>query len=158
MYKQHRDETRTCCESHMENRLGKNGKYYISSFNDIHNHPLASPSKAHMLRSQRKISLVQAVIADDCDKSGIPPKSTYDSLSRQVGGRENVGFLSVDYKNYLRTKRMKTMGMFDAGGLIGYFKRKQLEDPTFFYSMQLDTKDFITNIFWVDSNLKIHRF
>ena len=101
------------------------------------------------------MSLVQAVIADDCDKSGIPPKSTYDLLSRQVWGQENVGFLSVDYKNYLRTKRMRTMGMFDAGGLIGYFKRKQLEDPTFFYSMQLDAEDFITNIFWADSRMLI---
>ena len=81
--------------------LGMNGKYRISDFNDNHNHPLASPDKAHMLRSQRKIAIAQAVVAEDCDKSGIRPKSTYDLMSKQAGGRENVGFLPVDYKNYL---------------------------------------------------------
>ena len=50
---------------------------------------------------------------------------------------------------------MKTMGMFDAGGLIGYFKRNQLENLTFFYSMQLDAEDFVTNIFWADNRILI---
>jgi len=153
--KYRRDETRTGCTSYMRVILGMNGKYRISDFNDNHNHPLASPDKAHMLRSQRKIAIAQAAVAEDCDKSGIRPKSTYDLMSKQAGGRENVGFLPVDYKNYLRTKRMKNMESFDAAGLLGYFRKKQVEDPTFFYSMQLDANDFITSIFWADGRMLI---
>lgn len=82
--KYRRDETRTGCTSYMRVILGMNGKYRISDFNDNHSHPLASPDKAHMLRSQRKTAIAQAAVAEDCDKSGIRPKSTYDLMSKQA--------------------------------------------------------------------------
>ena len=47
------------------------------------------------------------------------------------------------------------MESFDARGLLGYFRKKQVEDPTFFYSMQLDANDFITSIFWADGRMLI---
>jgi zinc finger SWIM domain-containing protein 3 len=35
--------------------------------------------------------------------------------------------------------------------LLKYLKNKQIEDPTFFYAIQIDeTTDQITNFFWVD--------
>lgn len=37
--------------------------------------------------------------------------------------------------------------MIDTRGLLRCFKSKQVEDPNFFYSMQLDIEDSIANIF-----------
>lgn len=48
------------------------------------------------------------------------------------------------------------MRMFDAGILIRYFKGKQFEDPTFFYTLQLMAEDFITNVFWANSRILIN--
>ncbi|XP_058085585.1 protein FAR1-RELATED SEQUENCE 5-like [Magnolia sinica] len=151
--KQHRDETRTGCKAYMTIRLGVNGKYQITNFNSDHNHILASPEESDLLRSQRKLSVAQVMVADDCDRSGIKPKATFDLMSRQAGSRQYVGHNMVDLKNYLRTKRMNAMKQFDAEGLLQFFKTKQVEDPKFFYSIQIDSEDRITNIFWADGRM-----
>ncbi|XP_058076319.1 protein FAR1-RELATED SEQUENCE 5-like [Magnolia sinica] len=88
-----------------------------------------------------------------CSKEGIKPKATYDFMTKQAGGRQNVGYNLVDYKNYLRTKRVKAMKKFDNEGLLIFFKRKQAEDPMFFYCIQFDVQDCITNIFWADGRM-----
>ncbi|ESQ47733.1 hypothetical protein EUTSA_v10022007mg, partial [Eutrema salsugineum] len=38
----------------------------------------------------------------------------------------------------------------DAGAVLEYFQRKKEDNSSFFYSMQLDEDDMITNIFWAD--------
>ncbi|XP_058082341.1 protein FAR1-RELATED SEQUENCE 5-like [Magnolia sinica] len=88
-----------------------------------------------------------------CSKEGIKPKAKYDFMTKQAGGRQNVGYNLVDYKNYLRTKRVKAMKKFDDEGLLIFFKRKQAEDPMFFYCIQFDVQDCITNIFWTDGRM-----
>ena len=40
--------------------------------------------------------------------SRIKPKAAHELMSRQVGGRANLGFTELDQKNYLRTRRKKT--------------------------------------------------
>ncbi|XP_058095713.1 protein FAR1-RELATED SEQUENCE 5-like [Magnolia sinica] len=132
--KHHRDETRTGCKAYMTIRLGENGKYHISDFKLDHNHILASPEESHLLRSQRKSTVAQAV-------------------NKQAGGRQNVERNTVDCKNSLRTKRLKAIENFDVKGLLEIFKRKQIEDPKFFYSIQYDAEDRITNIFWADGKM-----
>ncbi|XP_058111744.1 protein FAR1-RELATED SEQUENCE 5-like [Magnolia sinica] len=49
----------------------------------------------------------------DETRTGIKLKATYDFMTKQVGGRQNVGYNLVDYKNYLRMKRVKAMKKFD---------------------------------------------
>ncbi|XP_058078587.1 protein FAR1-RELATED SEQUENCE 5-like [Magnolia sinica] len=65
------------------------------------------------------------------NNSGITPSATMAFMSKQAGGRENLGYQPVDYKNYLRKKRMKAMERGDAGAV--------------------DEDDQITNIFWADA-------
>lgn len=78
-----------------------------------------------------------------------------DLLTRQAGGRENVGFIRDDYKNYLRTKRTIQMKFGDTGGVLEYLQKNQAEDPNFTYAIQVDVEDLITNIFWADARMKV---
>lgn len=48
------------------------------------------------------------------------------------------------------TKRKRSLVQGEAGNLLDYFERKKVEDPSFFYSMQLYVDDLIINIFWDD--------
>lgn len=82
--------------------------------------------------------------------SGITPKASMELMSRKAGGRENLGFLRVDCNNYLKKKRDQEMKVGDTGGVLEYLQRKQIEDPKFFYAIQVDADDLITNIFWAD--------
>ena len=153
--KQHRPETRFGCKAKLSVSSRSNGKYSIYKFISEHSHDLVSPSKSHFLRSHRSLNDIQRFQIDMAQSSGITPKASMDLLARQAGGRENVGFIRDDYKNYLRTKRTIQMKFGDTGGVLEYLQKKQAEDPNFTYAIQVDVEDLITNIFWADARMKV---
>ena len=69
----------------------------------------------------------------------------------QVGGHENLGFFYHDYKNHVHHERKKALKKGDARVVMKYFHNMQLEDPSYFYSIQVDDDGLILNIFWADA-------
>ena len=111
-------------------QLQKDGMLEVVSFHEQHNHELAPSPMKHMLRSNRKITLAQQAFADDVEKSGVSIKQTIDLLSMQVGGYENRGFLNVDYKNHVNSKRREALKKGDGRAVMDHFRKVQLEDPS----------------------------
>jgi zinc finger SWIM domain-containing protein 3 len=68
----------------------------------------------------------------------------------QTRGRENLDFLDVDYKNCLQYKMM-ALKKGDGRAMMEYFHKMQLEDSSYFYSIQLDDDELIMNIFWTNT-------
>ncbi|XP_050259986.1 protein FAR1-RELATED SEQUENCE 5-like [Quercus robur] len=132
-------------------QLQKDGMLEVVSFHEQLNHEFAPSPMKHMLRSKRKIAPAQKAIANDAEKSGISIKQTIDLLSMQVGGHENLGFLDYDYKNHVHRERRKALKKGDARAMMEYFHNMQLEDPSYFYSVQVDDDGLILNIFWADA-------
>ncbi|WOK92864.1 protein FAR1-RELATED SEQUENCE 5-like [Canna indica] len=131
-----RPETRTGCLAHMTIKLNKtNGKYLICSFEAEHNHPLHVPPCAHMMRSHRKMLDTQA--------TEVLPV-TDSTLCKQ------------DHRNHLSTKRQRDMKYGEAGSLLKYFQTQSMENPSFYYSVQLDADEKITNVFWADPRMIIN--
>ncbi|KAG8367782.1 hypothetical protein BUALT_Bualt16G0108500 [Buddleja alternifolia] len=152
--KSHRPETRNGCLAMMRINGRNTGKYKVVSFVASHNgHDLVSPTKTHFLRSHRRVTAALALQADDLDSSGIAPRAGFALMAKQVGGREKVGFIFEDYKNYLRSKRTVEMKIGDTGGVLEYLQQRQLDDPNFFYAIQVDEDDLITNILWADAQM-----
>ncbi|XP_028083297.1 protein FAR1-RELATED SEQUENCE 5-like [Camellia sinensis] len=106
-----------------------------------------------MLPSQKKISESQATEIDLAEKSGIRLNAAFELMGNEVGGRESLGFTKLDQKNYLRTKWQNSLAYGEAGNILQYFRDKSLENPSFFYSVQLDNEEQITNIFWADAQM-----
>jgi zinc finger SWIM domain-containing protein 3 len=149
-----RAETRAGCDAKMIIKLDKrNSKYRVVQFEETHNHAFVIQECAHMLPSQRKISPSQAAEIDLVEESGIPLKLAYELMGREVGGRESLGFIKQDQKNYLRSKRQKKLAYGEAGSLLKYFQNQALENPSFFYALQLDSDEQITNVFWADARM-----
>jgi zinc finger SWIM domain-containing protein 3 len=151
--KKPRKETRTGCLAGLTIALQASGKYRAIDFESNHNHELASKSCVHMLPSQRIITDVQAIEIELADNSGIQPKLAHELMSRQVGGRENLGFTKQDQKNYLRSKRKIDLKQGEAGSLLNFFLSQVSENPSFFFRVQMDVEDQITNIFWADAKM-----
>ncbi|XP_040364377.1 protein FAR1-RELATED SEQUENCE 5-like [Rosa chinensis] len=128
-----------------KNYGGKHG------FNTSHNHALISTPMKHLLKVNRSISEAQKAHADDAEHSGFSIKAAVQLMSREVGGPENLGFSQKDYMNYIHRKRMSKMEKGDAGAILQYFQKMQSENSSYFYSIQLDEDDMITNIFWADA-------
>ncbi|XP_070660633.1 protein FAR1-RELATED SEQUENCE 5-like [Malus domestica] len=154
--KRPRAETRTGCGAHMGVRLDRHtGKFYVYTFVEQHNHPLVKKEYAHMLPSQRKMIASQATEVDLAEESGIPLRLAYELISKQAGGRESLGFIKQDQKNYLRTVRQKKMAYGEVGVLLQYFSKQILENPSFFYELHLNKEEQITNMFWADAKMII---
>lgn len=104
-----RAETRTNCKA----RIGfKNmgGVWTVRDFEAEHNHIMHTPETTHMLSSQRKLSDIQCQQIDLADDSGLQQRNSFDLMSKEVGGRNNLGFIRLDQKNYLRKKKGKKFG------------------------------------------------
>ncbi|XP_058217333.1 uncharacterized protein LOC131328404 [Rhododendron vialii] len=86
-------------------------------------HRICTPSKTHLHKSHRKLSVAQAAELDMANDCGIAPKATIEFMARQAGGRENLGFILQDYKNYLRSKRIVQMKIGDTGGVLEYLQK-----------------------------------
>ncbi|XP_028126036.1 protein FAR1-RELATED SEQUENCE 5-like [Camellia sinensis] len=151
-----RPETRTGCGALMSIKLIRQiGKYRVINFVETHNHPLVVRACAYMLPSQRKISTSQYIEIDLADDCGIPLRSSYELMGRETGGRECVGFLKNDQENYLRTKKQRILEFGEAGSILKYFQDQTAQNPSFFYSVQLDIEEQINSIFWTYARMII---
>ena len=54
-------------------------------------------------------------------------------------------------KNHVNSNRREALKRGDSRVVMDCFKKMQLEDPSYFYSIQLDDDNQILNIFWADS-------
>ncbi|XVF54294.1 hypothetical protein PTKIN_Ptkin05aG0169500 [Pterospermum kingtungense] len=61
---------------------------------------------------------------------------------------------NVDYSWYLGYQNPCGLNPEDVQGLVNYLKQLQLEDPSFFYTLQVDAKSSPTNFFWRDGRSK----
>jgi zinc finger SWIM domain-containing protein 3 len=147
-------ETRTNCEGRLRLK-NVDGKFVVYDFVEEHNHSLETPETSHMLSSQRKISDIQRRQIELADKAGVQQRKSFNLMSKEIGGRTNLGFTRLDQKNYLRGKRERSLLQGDAGYLLQYFQRKSVENPSFYHAYQLDIEDQITNIFWADARMII---
>jgi hypothetical protein len=147
-------DTRTGCCARIQFDV-KNDIWSVSHFNDTHNHEFASPDEKCNLRSGRKVLSTHGSIISTMVSSGIKATKSYSYLSREVGGVNNVGFTERDFHNYLRTIRKEMIEAGDKQSVINHFKNKQIEDPMFFYSVQVDQDNRMTNFFWRDGRSKI---
>ena len=87
--------------------------------------------------------------------AGIKATKSYSFLAKEVGGANNLGFLRRDCQNFLRTIRKEIIEAGDGQSIINHFKKRQSEDPMFFYPMQVDQDNRMTNFFWRDGRSKL---
>lgn len=154
--KKHRKETRTGCLAHIIITRQPDGKYRVTHFEAQHNHDNINPNNAHLLTLQNELTAAQAAGADPKSTLGLKPKSAaLEMMNRKLGARESLDQISLDYDNHLHSERDREMNEGDAGRLLGYFQRQHFENPTFFYSIQLDVDDKVSNIFWADDNMVV---
>jgi zinc finger SWIM domain-containing protein 3 len=93
--KEPRAETRTGCTARMCISLDRKiGKYKVVDFIPWHNHTLQPQEFVHMIRSHRRIYESQAIQIVLADESGLKPKDFHEYVSRQVGGKEMIGYTS----------------------------------------------------------------
>ena len=121
-----------------------NIKYVVDVFNEYHNHALVFPKCAHVLPSQRKIFVTQAIEVELAEQSGIPLIAAYELMGRKTGGRAFLEFTKID---------QKSLAYGETGSVLQYFQKKTIRESilVFIYAIELDNEEQITNVFWSDA-------
>ncbi|GAV72490.1 FAR1 domain-containing protein/MULE domain-containing protein [Cephalotus follicularis] len=153
--KKHRKETRTGCLAHMIITRQPDGKYRVTHFEAKHNHDNLIPINALILPLRKELSDVQATEADVPDNSETRSNSALEDMDRRWGVQESLDSLAIDYDNYLQSERIRDLKKGEAGHLLHYFQRQHFENPSFFYALQLDIDDKVSNIFWADDDMVV---
>ncbi|WOL03257.1 protein FAR1-RELATED SEQUENCE 5-like [Canna indica] len=143
---------RTKCLARIEFKVNRSDIWVINKFIEEHNHLLASPNKIHMLRSHRKKLPIERAIFTEADYYyGVKPSEMHGSHSEELCGMEDDELHMKNQTSCLSTTRLRDLEKGDAQFLLDFLKNKQSEDPSFFYAVQIDEKERLTNFFWADA-------
>lgn len=129
--KRKRGTTREGCMAMIEVIRKDHCKWLVTKLETEHTHMVALPNK----------------VRPRVDRSMISPNSTL--ILSEPSGFNNL-------KNFNRGIRVNPFGEGgEAQGLLEYLKRMQAENPAFFYAIQVDNNNCLTNVFWADSKSRM---
>ncbi|GKU91454.1 hypothetical protein SLEP1_g5326 [Rubroshorea leprosula] len=128
-------------------------KWIVTKFIEDHNHSMTTPSKVRYLHPRRHFAGATKNSPETLDVSVDGNNGSYDpNHVRSASPVEpSCSVKNFGPTNHVRAlSRKRTLGR-DAQNLLSYFKKMQAENPGFFYAIQLDDDNRMTNVFWADA-------
>ena len=126
------------------------GLWFLKDFIDEHNHPLAPPDLACLLRSHRGISDEKKEDIADMEIAGIRKHNIMDILCMQYDGYDQVGCTERDIYNYCHFNKQETIAEGDSETVIKHMTARQELDPDFFFKYLVDDFGHLHGLFWAD--------
>ncbi|XP_020592540.1 protein FAR1-RELATED SEQUENCE 5-like [Phalaenopsis equestris] len=143
-------DTRTGCKAMVRFHVDFEGNWKVAKFIENHNHPLADRGDKHLLRSNRRISGINADVLRSMTGSGIRATHAYNFIATEVGGVENLECTKRDAFNFIQRERRERIEQGDVNALIQLFMERQSGDSMFAWDFQTDESGRLTSIFWSD--------
>ncbi|XP_047311619.1 protein FAR1-RELATED SEQUENCE 3-like [Impatiens glandulifera] len=148
--------------------------WVVTKFVADHNHSTVSPSKVKFLRPWKHFAGAEKNVSETLDSTADVLAYTHgnntflDSIhgcSRSASLEPKIQITPANASDPKHITRMpanfiepvfrkKTLGR-DAQNILNYFKKMQAENPGFYYAIQLDDDNRMTNIFWADARSRI---
>lgn len=131
------------------------GKYVAVTHDMVHNHEMVPRDKMHLIPSHRGVSDAEVDTVSKMKESGIGVAKAYRLLSKEAGGDQNMNFTERDLYNALaRHKANQSAGGCDAKDLLDILINRQVENPQFYYSMEVDHTCRLKSLFYRDDRMK----
>lgn len=106
-----RGKVRTNCKARICFVKQQPGFYWSGAFQESHNHALATPSKVHLLRSHREVSIAKKALTLQFLEANIPTCQQMQLLEIEYGGPQNVGCTERDIRNFENTLKEEQKGI-----------------------------------------------
>ncbi|XP_061993616.1 protein FAR1-RELATED SEQUENCE 5-like [Rosa rugosa] len=145
-----RGVVREDCKARMIVVRDKSGGFVVNIFDEAHTHPMTSPKRLHLLKSNRRLTKAQRSLWEQLSMVNIPTHQQFDILGVQAGGFQYIGCTQQDLYNLKRDKRKETKG-HDGEMLHDYFLLEQEKNSGFFVTIKADVENRITHCFWDDA-------
>ena len=147
-------DLRTGCGAYIQFDVDGNGVWTVTKHEKAHNHKLSTKDKSHLLRSHRRVGNNQLSYLRDLKKSGVALADGIRFLKHQSGGSPLVGFTNRDAYNSLASDSLKSLDGTDSNSLIEIFRRRQCNEPDFFFDFEVDDDARLTSFFWRDGQMR----
>ncbi|KAK9196961.1 hypothetical protein WN943_005094 [Citrus x changshan-huyou] len=141
--KYQRKETRTGCDAMVEFTV-ENGKWMISGFTPEHNHDLEGKSKP-VVGSSTKVS----------EDHSISTTMNKAATVKEAQPLNSVGFQGINCPGIPCDEKTSCPKLLDGQSLIKYFRRLEMEAPSFSYTVQVNAENCLTGFFWTDGRSRI---
>jgi zinc finger SWIM domain-containing protein 3 len=142
-------ESRCGCPAYIYVKRTLEGKYVIAALYEEHNHAFVTPSKRHLLRSNRSVNEKAKTTLFNCHKASIGTSQAFRLLQIGAGGFEYVGCTKKDLQNYYSDFRHKIKDA-DAQMFIENLHTLNKLDHNFFF--EYEVKDGrLFRVFWADT-------
>lgn len=142
----------TDCQVKMVVTLKEN-KWVVTSFEMQDNHHLSPPGEAKYLRSHKHMTEEEKLLIRTLHSVKLPSRKIMAVLAGMRGGISAMPYTKKDVSNY-RTSIRKESNQNDMMMVIDYFRKRQMQDPRFYYAFKVDEEDKVQNIFWSDGNCR----
>ncbi|KAG8391060.1 hypothetical protein BUALT_Bualt01G0148600 [Buddleja alternifolia] len=142
--------------------------WVVTKFVEDHNHSTSSASKVHYLRPRRHFAgdaksvpenaenQNDIMVSIDGDHVFYDPNTSTEknpiirSISSIETSRVTMNTVSVLPMHFTQPSSRKRILGKDAHNLLTYFGKMQAENPGFYYAIQLDDDNRLSNVFWAD--------
>ncbi|XP_040991637.1 protein FAR1-RELATED SEQUENCE 3-like isoform X1 [Juglans microcarpa x Juglans regia] len=148
------------CNAMLRIERRDSNSWVATKFVEDHKHSMLSPSKVHPSRPHRHFAGTTKNVFDTLDATSDvyisadgnnAPYEPHRVVRSASPGEPNHPARAFGPVNYIRpSTRRRTLGR-DAQNLLNYFKKMQAESPGFYYAIQLDDDNRMTNAFWADA-------
>ncbi|MCH79858.1 protein FAR1-RELATED SEQUENCE 3-like, partial [Trifolium medium] len=157
------------CNAMIKIELKGHNKWVVTKFVKEHSHSLMSSSETQNLHPRKHFSSVGRTMPETYQGIGLVPSGVmYVSMDgNHISNQNTSAVLNIHAStaadpsrpvknatlvNYTARppSQNRTLGK-DAHILLEYFKKMQGENPGFFYAIQLDEDNHMSNVFWADA-------
>ncbi|XP_051117885.1 protein FAR1-RELATED SEQUENCE 5-like [Andrographis paniculata] len=150
--KRPRKETRVGCMAQLVISRQADGRYRVTHFEEHHNHELVPACKVRMLRSQKR-PLTDHNMESSTSGSNMPPRSLTELVLTKI--QDDFLYDPIDHEMRLTSKRVCSIRQDEAEFIHQYLQGKKLKDSSFYYAVQLDVDEEMTNFFWADEKMLV---
>ncbi|KAK1368572.1 hypothetical protein POM88_034664 [Heracleum sosnowskyi] len=125
-------------------------RFFVLSFVEKHNHPLASETGRQFLRANREMSLGLRTLVFGAAKVNIGNNKSFSFSKELMDGYSNVGATLRDFRNLDRDLKCY-VGERDGQMMIEKFKVMQETSASFYYAYDVDPAGHLMKLFWADA-------
>ncbi|XP_057431809.1 protein FAR1-RELATED SEQUENCE 5-like [Lotus japonicus] len=122
--------------------------WYVTKFDDEHNHELLSERHVGRLALHRRLSDGDVMQLNGMRNAGIGVTEVYNLIASQSGGFDRVPFTKRNLHNQIGKQRR--LLKCDVQTAIKYLKGMQKKDPLMFWRHHADENGKLEHLFWSD--------
>lgn len=153
--RQPRNETRCGCEANFRVHIDiPSGHWYVTIFNDLHNHELLPEKYCSLLPTHRRLKPGDIIQIENFQKVGIRPPQMYGSFANNSGGYDKIGFRFKDIYN--QSQRQLRKQKSDASAAVKFLKGLCKNDRLMYVRHTVDADGRLQHLFWSDGESQMN--